>query len=166
MKNGYRPALIAAIGSVSMWLSAGVANAAPVDYNTLYVPDPNSPAVVTSTANPGLETRDWGTQLYDTLGVNGEVIGTFNTCTLHFHDVFGFDENGFKVTGVVNGTAPGVGSVFNTFDFHNGTRIIYSDLVNADGTDTVTNLNAGPFGMTEVPPEATPGILNGIKTLC
>jgi hypothetical protein len=130
-------------------LGVGLASPSLADTNDLppYVPDPNSPEVITSTGDTFYDTQVYGDQLYDVVDSAGQPTGgTFDVYELQFKDVLGFTEDAYKVTSDVSGTDdPPVGSEVDLFSGY-GFENVYTDI-----GGTITDDVNTPLGDFSIP---------------
>jgi len=129
------------------------------------VPDPGSTEVVTGiygigvfgvqvlTTPPAVGGSVQGTQLFEAQDTTSGTSGTFNADEATLTDIFGNANEEVLITQDVSGSAPPVGSVFDTYTFAgSGFENIYSDLASTTpGGDTISDTLVTPFGDFSIP---------------
>ncbi len=128
-----------------------------------YVADPNYSEQFNSIdSTPLVEQTDIGRQYYDVDNSSGTTVGNFEGISSNSISAFGITNQEILVTPnafafapydatAVNSDAPGAGSFFDTLNFGNGFENVYSDVLGAGGTGTVTDTFVTPFGDLNLP---------------
>ena len=99
---------------------------------------------------PPLTVALQGTQTFGVESSSGSPIGTFSAVDTTTTDGFGtYTEAALATSSSTDGSV-GAGSIFNTIDLF-GNDSIYSDVVGAGGTNTITETIETPFGSFSAP---------------